>query len=107
MAAGAFVLSGCLGSGGSLTNIPIDEVAQVNLKIRLGRLGVETNPNPDIDVLTKRATVKLENMVVTFSSNLGDTVRDTLGSSLWGGIGNEELLDQSVSMTVNLRALRW
>lgn len=101
----ACVMSGCLGSGGSLTNIPNDEVAQVNLKIRLGRLGVETNSNPGI--LTKRSTIFVKKMIVTFTSNLNDTVTESLSSGSWSGIGTDELLDQSVNMSVNLRALRW
>jgi hypothetical protein len=101
----ACVLSGCLAGGGSLTNIPNDEVASVSLKIRLGKLGVETNSQPGI--LTKSSTIFVKKMIVRFTSNLNDTLRDTLSSNTWSGIGTDQLLDQSVDVHVKLRALRW
>jgi hypothetical protein len=98
------ILAGCLGSGGSLTNLPTDEKALVKLKIRLGR--VDSRSDVDPAILSKGSSIEIQNLVVTFTSNLGDTVRDTV-SSVEGSLHTSAFLSDSVLVDVSLRALRW
>src|SRR6185312_15437203 len=56
--------------------------------------------------LNKSASLELKNMVVTFTSNLGDTVRDTV-SAAPGAITLSPFLSDSILVDVKLRALRW
>jgi hypothetical protein len=101
-----FVLSGCLAGGGSLTNLPTNEVALVKLKIRLGK--VDSRSDVDPEILSKGSSIEIQNLVVTFTSSLGDTLRDTIGAQSGGGFGsNNKLLSDSVMVNVSLRALRW
>ena len=105
LALAVFVVSGCLGGGGSLTNLPTDETANVNLKIRLGRVDNRTETNPEL--FSKASSIRIQTLTVTFISNLGDTVRDTVTSADGRGLGTSSFLDDSVLVDVSLRALRW
>lgn len=100
-----FVFSGCLGGGGSLTNLPTDETAFVKMKIRLGRVDSRTDADPQV-TLSKGASIRVQSLTVTFTSNLEDTVRDTVTAASVGFNANSFLSD-SVMINVNLRALRW
>ena len=104
LALAAFVVSGCLGGGGSLTNLPTDETAVVKLKIRLGRVDNRTETNSEI--LTKGSSIRIQNLIVTFTSNLGDIVSDTVTASS-SGMATPSFLADSVLVDVRLRALRW
>jgi hypothetical protein len=104
-AAALFVLSGCLGSGGSLTNLPTDESALVKMKIRLGRVDSRTDADPNVS-LSKGSSIQVQSLRVTFISNLEDTVRDTV-FALNGGLKVKNFLSDSVAINVSLRALRW
>ncbi len=112
--------SGCLMGGGSLTNLPEAELAEVNLQIRLGRVdteapasgGVPTGKlSAEIDSLghiDSAEGIQLRNMVLRFTSNLRDTVWDTLTAAsnpALAGVFMQE--DRAVSVDVALRPLRW
>jgi hypothetical protein len=99
-----FVLSGCLGAGGSLTNLPTDETAHVKMKIRLGRVDSRTDTDPN--VLNKGSSIRVQSLTVSFISNLEDTVRDTV-TATGAGLNANSFLSDSVTINVNLRALRW
>ena len=104
LALAAFVVSGCLGGGGSLTNLPTDETASVSLKIRLGRVDNRTETDPGL--FSKASSIHIQTLAVTFISNLGDTVRDTVNAN-GSGLGTTSFLADSVLIDVSLRALRW
>lgn len=101
----AFAFAGCLGKGGSLTDVPRNENAFVKLKVLLGR--IDTYPGTNPVVVAKRSSIRLDRMVVTFRSNLNDVVIDTLDSWEIGTLGGELRLADSVIVNVSLRALRW
>ncbi len=106
LALALFVVSGCmLDGGGSLTNLPTNETATVKLKIRLGRIDSRTQTNPDIN-LSKGSAIEIQNLIVTFRSNLGDILRDTVTASDVG-MTTTTFLTDSVLVDVSLRALRW
>jgi hypothetical protein len=104
-ASGLFVLSGCLGGGGSLTNLPTDETALVKMKIRLGQVDSKTDADPKVN-LSKGSSIRVQKLMVKFTSNLGDTVSDTVYAT-GTGVGADNFLSDSVLINVNLRALRW
>jgi hypothetical protein len=114
MASATFVASGCLMSGGSLTNLPEEEFATMNLEIRLGR--VDAAAPASGGVLSKSAAgaddqIILRDMVLRFTSNLKDTVWDTaqmLSQDVPGsGVGSGDDGSRTVRIDVKLAPLRW
>jgi hypothetical protein len=106
--------TGCLGGGGSLTNLPDKESTLLNLHIRLGRVDASAPVNSG--VLNKRAAgvseeIILKSMKLRFISNLKDTVwgsasMDGEGADAGpgGGLQGDE---RSVFVNVELPPLRW
>jgi hypothetical protein len=106
--------TGCLGGGGSLTNLPEKESTKINLHIRLGRVDASAPVNSG--VLTKGAAapseeIVLKSMKLRFTSNLKDTVWGEVsnmdqdgGVGPGGGLQGEE---RSVFVNVELPPLRW
>jgi hypothetical protein len=110
MAAIPFFGSGCLGGGGSLTNLPDGEFATVNLVIRLGKIDAETSIPGDVGMLVKAAAnekMMLKHLVMRFTSNLNDTVWDTVASLDGPGLGSGQSADRAVLVDVKLAPLRW
>lgn len=112
LASASLVFSGCLGGGGSLTNLPETELATLTLQIRLGR--VDAAAPVEGGVFSKTSTeapietIKLQNMVLRFTSNLKDTVWDTVYSNVGSGLGGiNPAQDQSILVNVELAPLRW
>jgi hypothetical protein len=115
MASASFFAWGCLGGGGSLTNLPETELATITLNIRLGK--VDAAAPVEGGVLTKTSvgsaevpaeTIVLQDMVLRFTSNLKDTVWDTVWANVESGLsGVETEADRSVMVNVELAPLRW
>ncbi len=116
----SLVAFGCLAGGGSLTNLPEAEQTEVNLQIRLGR--VETEAPASGGVSGKRSVdavdsvgygdsaerIQLRDMILRFTSNLRDTVWDTVTAGLNPTFGDARLdEDRAVSVDVSLKPLRW
>jgi hypothetical protein len=115
-ALGALVVllgAGCFGGGGSLTNLPEKESTMLNLQIRLGK--VDAAAPAGSGVFGKAAAnvseeIVLKSMILRFTSNLKDTVRDTVdmqadgGGTGGGSVSGEE---RSVLVNVSLAPLRW
>src|SRR5690606_37585065 len=91
LACASVLTFGCLEGGGSLTNLPDTELAEVNLQIRLGRLDTESPTSGEVPMLKRSVDqldsvgfsdsaerLHLRNMVLRFTSNLRDTLWDTL-----------------------------
>ena len=104
--------AGCIGGGGSLTNLPEKESTLLNLQIRLGK--VDASAPADSGVLGKGAVnvtdeIVLKSMVLRFTSNLKDTVWSTVdmqeATSGTGGGGVSD--ERSVFVNVSLAPLRW
>ena len=106
LALGLFVVSGCLGGGGSLTNLPTNETAFVKLKIRLGRVDTRTDVDSGGISLKKGSSLQIQTLIIKFTSNLSDTVCDTV-TALEQGLSTTGFLGDSVLVNVSLRALRW
>ncbi len=113
-----FALSGCLGGGGSLTNLPANEATLLNLHIRLGKVDASAPANSGVlgkaaNTLTNDEQIILKNMTLRFTSNLKDTVWDVVDmisdTSLGvGGFPTGEISgDRSVWVDVSLPPLRW
>jgi hypothetical protein len=102
---------GCLAGGGSLTNLPDTELAEVNLQIRLGR--VDADAPADGGVLGKIGVdsyderIQLRDMTLRFTSNLNDTVYDTVLAAVGTGFSGEQNQDQAITVNVALQPLRW
>lgn len=102
---------GCLGGGGSLTNLPDTELAEVNLQIRLGRVDADAPAEGGVlgksaaDVVEER--IQLRDMVLRFTSNLRDTVWDTVFASIGTGFSGDQDADQAITVNVALQPLRW
>lgn len=112
LAVASLATFGCLGGGGSLTNLPDTELAEINLQIRLGR--VDADAPADGEVLGKRAAgeittekIQLRDMVLRFTSNLRDTVWDTVVAGVGPGFSGDEQDDQGITVNVALQPLRW
>jgi hypothetical protein len=112
LAGASFLGTGCLiGGGGSLTNLPESELAEVNLQIRLGR--VDADAPADGGVNAKKSAdlpeeaIKLRDMVLRFTSNLRDTVWDTVTAGVGTSFSGDQSEDQAVSVNVALQPLRW
>lgn len=106
--------AGCLGGGGSLTNLPEKESTLLNLHIRLGK--VDATAPAGSGVLGKSAAsplevITLKSMKLRFVSNLKDTVwseasLDDPGDGVGPGSSTENE-DRSVFVNVELAPLRW
>lgn len=112
LAAATLATFGCLGGGGSLTNLPDTELAEINLQIRLGR--VDADAPADGEVLGKKSAgeislerIQLRDMVLRFTSNLRDTVWDTVVAGVGTGFSGDEQDDQAITVNVALQPLRW
>lgn len=121
LACASVLVFGCLEGGGSLTNLPDVELAEVNLQIRLGRLDTESPTSGEVPLLKRSIDqldsvgfsdsaerLHLRNMVLRFTSNLRDTVWDTLTAGTHPGLdgsGMDE--DRALSVNVALKPLRW
>jgi hypothetical protein len=111
---------GCLAGGGSLTNLPDAEQTEVNLQIRLGRVDTEApasggvSGKRSVDAIDSvgygdsAGRIQLREMVLRFTSNLRDTVWDTVTTGLNPAPGDAGLdEDRAVSVDVSLKPLRW
>lgn len=108
---------GCMGGGGSLTNLPEGEFAQINLQIRLGSVDATAPADGEVDIGLSKiaadslgAAITLRNMVLRFTSNLKDTVWDTVQAERFesgGPYGSGANSDEGVSVDVRLAPLRW
>lgn len=112
MASASLVSSGCLGGGGSLTNLPETELATLTLQIRLGRVDaaapVEGGVFNKVSAVVPTETIELQNMVLRFTSNLKDTVWDTVFANVGSGLSSADpQQDRSVMVNVELAPLRW
>lgn len=112
LAVASSAVTGCLAGGGSLTNLPETELAEVNLQIRLGR--VDSDAPADGGVLGRAKTavdslerIQLREMVLRFTSNLRDTVLDTVLAGAGTGLGGDQDGDQAITVNVALKPLRW
>lgn len=113
VALASFFVAGCLGGGASLTNLPDSEVATVNLTVRLGKVDAMAPASGDVDVLTKasadddHSTISLKSMTLRFSSNLNDTLYDTITAAFGVGVGSGETGGRVVVANAELPPLRW
>jgi hypothetical protein len=85
-------------------------MATVNLTIRLGKVDAAAPVPGEVGVLTKAAsegTIELKNLVLRFTSNLSDTVWDTVASIGGPGIGSPTDNNHTVFVDVELAPLRW
>jgi hypothetical protein len=114
LAFASFMVAGCLASGGgSLTNLPENEFTTLKLKIQLAKL--DASAPVDGGVFNKRAaglgeseSIQLRDMVLRFTSNLGDTVWDTTYASVGSGLsGSQTEGEKPVVVDVELAPLRW
>lgn len=107
----AVAATGCLEGGGSLTNLPESERAEVNLQIRLGRIDTDAPVEGGVNQAKVSADtterIQLRDMVLRFTSNLRDTVWDTVYAGAGTGLGGYADEDQAVSVNVALQPLRW
>ena len=106
------LLTACFESGGSLTNLPESEFANVSLQIRLGRVDATAPVGGEVDVLSKRADGHVENitlrhMVLRFTSNLNDTTWDTTLVNSGVTTGDGQGGEQTVNINIALPPLRW
>lgn len=111
LAIAAFTANGCLAGGGSLTNLPETELAELNLQIRLGRVDADADTPGEVlpgkisaDTLER---IELRDMVLRFTSNLRDTVWDTVLAGVGTGFGSGDQEDQAITVNVALQPLRW
>jgi hypothetical protein len=108
---GSLVAFGCLGGGGSLTNLPDTELAEVKLQIRLGRVDADAPASGGLPSAKASADaperIQLRDMVLRFTSNLRDTVMDTVLAGVGTGFSGSQDEDQAVTVNVALKPLRW
>jgi hypothetical protein len=113
LVAASLTAFGCLGGGGSLTNLPDTELAEVNLEIRLGRVDADAPTDGGVLDLGKLSAdlpderIQLRDMVLRFTSNLRDTVWDTVMAGVGTGFSGDQAADQSITVNVALQPLRW
>jgi hypothetical protein len=107
----AVAVTGCLEGGGSLTNLPENERTEVNLQIRLGRIDTDAPATGGVNQakisVDTAERIQLREMVLRFTSNLRDTVWDTVYAGVGTGFDGYVEEDQAVSINVALRPLRW
>lgn len=106
------VFTGCLEGDGSLTNLPDDERTEVNLQIRLGRIDTDAPAEGGLGqakmAVDSVERIQLRDMVLRFTSNLHDTLWDTVLAGAPGtNFGTRVDEDQAVSVDVSLKPLRW
>lgn len=106
------VFTGCLEGDGSLTNLPDTERTEVNLQIRLGRIDTDAPAEGGVGqakvAVDSVERVQLRDMVLRFTSNLHDTLWDTVLAGTPGtNFGANADEDQAVTVDVSLKPLRW
>ena len=117
-AVASLMAAGCLSGGGSLTNLPDAEWAEVNLQIRLGRVDADAPASGEVRTskvsadsvgyVDSVAGIQLRDMVIRFTSNLRDTVWDTVWAAENPALGSGNLeADRAISVDVELQPLRW